>query len=345
MTGRQEKAWRRELSEVSFTVEAVLRCAGLDAPVDRVVALRDGTPGFVLRVSPVEARHDGEDATATQRDSVIVKTFPSASKEPEVTDALSKLLDCVPRVLRIADGVGFRVMVMEDLGPQGLYLHPSVASYMAAVDALAALHRRLDGVRTLFELVPTYGRTEWESTVAEAARLTAERLTDGAYAELELPVQRRLAHSLDPLLQRSQQALGSVWGQADRHGLPLTLVHGDFHEGNIIVRDGTAGASGLGVVDWGDARWDSGLFDLASLIDVSSRMKTIDLDESRVLQRYLAARAGLLSEPSWLASEWNLAWILRAWSELRWFAESGEDFGERAAREMRVIERRLAALT
>lgn len=43
--------------------------------------------------------------------------------------------------------------------------------------------------------------------------------------------------------------------------VPLTLTHGDFHEGNIVLADDSnPTTSGIaGVLDWSSARWNTGL--------------------------------------------------------------------------------------
>ena len=333
-------------------MEAVLSAAGVNVPEDSVEVLRDGSPWYVLRASLSEdARHA----------SVILKTCALTSREPEITASLSGVLECVPRVLRVGGGSGFRVMMLEDFGRRGLYECATPETYMEAVKVLGGIHRRFEGdseqctgiaglvpPRGLTEwpaslqLIPTYGRKEWASTLAAAARLTSMRFADGTYRGTISRGARRLPDSLKCLLRRSLDMLDDTWGCGLT--MPSTLVHGDFHEGNILLRDGE-GSPKFGLIDWGDARRDCGLIDLVSLIDVAHRMKAVKLDEEQVLSWYLAVRNGssALVTPE-VQAEWNLAWVLRAWMELRWFADSGEDFGERADREIGIIGARLTAL-
>ena len=56
--------------------------------------------------------------------------------------------------------------------------------------------------------------------------------------------------------------------------LPVTLLHGDMHDGNVID-----GPEGVRIIDWGNARVGPALVDIANIAEYGSAS----------LQRYLAA--------------------------------------------------------
>lgn len=123
--------------------------------------------------------------------------------------------------------------------------------------------------------------------------------------------------------------------------IPPTLVHGDYHDGNILIRPTQGGeeAGQLVIVDWDSAGLDSGFFDLVSLCDVAGRMGTFRPDRTRIMEAYLRERCagGTRPRDDVVEMEWRRCCLLRAWGELRWFSETGEDFGDRVGREVGII--------
>lgn len=114
----------------------------------------------------------------------------------------------------------------------------------------------------------------------------------------------------------------------------------DYHDGNVLIGAAQGQEAGqLVIVDWDSARLDSGFFDLVSLCDVADRMGTLRVDHARIMEAYLRERCagGTYPRADAVETEWRRCCVLRAWNELRWFSETGEDFGDRVAREARII--------
>lgn len=323
---------------MQVTVEGVLRVAGMAVPHGQVQVLRSGVPSYVLRVRP----------PGTQgADSVIVKCCRPGSREPEVMQRLSRDLHSVPAVLNVVEGEGFRVMLLEDIGDDRLCDRPDKRSYLEAIAEIAHIHRRFElpvEDEELASLVPVYDSGKWASVVRAGAKGTLCRLEDGTYLAGKVPGARTGRRLVERL---AENTLSRVVARMEAPVVPRTLVHGDFHEGNVLIRQASrpAGPRQLAIVDWGDARWDSGLFDLVSLVDVASRMGSLQLVRTEVLDCYLRERPGHSSSGMRrrCVAEWHACFVLRAWDELRWFSETGDDYGERAVRELEIMRAHLLA--
>ena len=115
--------------------------------------------------------------------------------------------------------------------------------------------------------------------------------------------------------------------------MPSTLVHGDCHSGNMFLS-----SDGMQLIDWDSAALAPGLLDLVGLVDVAQRMKESVCEKAALRAAYWqtlssATRAAYGSiEESWVALH-----VLRALLELKWFAHTGEDFGDRVQRELRTM--------
>lgn len=318
-----------------ITEEAVLKAAGIGTGDGLIEVLRDGFPSHVIRV---------QSTAFPGRPSVIIKACPDGSREPDVLQSLYNAALPVPAVLDLRQGDGFRAMLLEDVGNDVLYKHPNARSYMRAAAEIARIHRRFDQSdlgAELAKLLPEYDTARWASIIASAARGTLERFEDGTYRGDSLSGGASLPDTLKNL---EEETLSIMMEPEQTTSLTRTLVHGDYHEGNVLIRPGEeTGFEQLVIVDWGDARWDSGFFDLVSLCEVAHRMGTVVLDYRQVVDSYLQARYAGLGGPSHLAVEveWHKCSVLRAWDELRWFSETGEDFGDRVPREVETIRSHL----
>jgi aminoglycoside phosphotransferase (APT) family kinase protein len=86
------------------------------------------------------------------------------------------------------------------------------------------------------------------------------------------------------------QAIGprlkAVCEEMDALGIPRTLVHGDFHGGNIAMQGSTSI-----FFDWSDASVGHPFIDLISLLEDGDVLPDADL-RGRIEQAYLTAWAG-----------------------------------------------------
>jgi Phosphotransferase enzyme family len=116
------------------------------------------------------------------------------------------------------------------------------------VDLLVALQvewiGRTDELRAL-------GAADWRSPALSAL---AARTVERSAADLTVDVARRLASLIGSLPQRFADIADC--------GVPETLVHGDFHPGNVI-RDGDR----LVLIDWGDSGVGHALLDHAAFVE------------------------------------------------------------------------------
>ncbi len=337
---------------MNISIDAALNAAGLADRAKEIRVLRDGFPSLVARVAL--DRHPDEN-------SVIVKACPVASREMDTLLCLFRSGCPVPGILDVHHADGFQVIVMEDVGEDALYRHPDTVWYLRAARFIARFHASFAGrhvcdCEPLLDL-PVYDRPKWGAVVEEGLAGTFRRLDEGVYTGLSAGEAAELKNRLDSL---AGQTVSMLEGPDESMG-PPTLIHGDYHEGNVLIRarprrsDGKAGAVELVLVDWDSARWDQGLFDLVSLYDVADRMKTCRLDPTLLMDAYLGAMTTSGDSPGnrrdafrrhserprdLLTSrrEWRRCRVLRAWHELEWFARTGEDFGDRAIREAQIIE-------
>ena len=122
-------------------------------------------------------------------------------------------------------------------------------------------------------------------------------------------------------------------------GFPFTLVHGDCHYGNLFLLPG----GGVSLIDWASAAVAPGLVDLVALVDVSLRMGVKPPPWADMLRAYLEGlpenQREAFGEPE---RAWRVCRCYRAFSELQWFISSGQDYGERARRELGVLNSLMA---
>lgn len=349
-----------ETLDMRINMEEILEAAGVGGGERPVDVLRHGFPSYVLRVST---------NAFSGNSSVILKACPYSSREPEILLHLHRAGFSVPSILDVRQGEGFRVVIMEDIGTDALYKHRDPEWYMRAVREVAEVHRRFDlsiseagaPVRTpatrsvaadLAAFLPRYGPDTWGGVVRAGAEGTVQRLKDGTYRGFAPEEVSELVNLLGSLATDTLHMLRDLEDRYDRQepatGFPAqTLVHGDFHDGNVLIRsDSSREVSPFAIVDWDSARLDSGFFDLVSLYDVADRMKTCRLHPKMMIASYLHARWPDGGRPDVPAAEveWHRCRMLRAWDELRWFSTTGDDFGDRVRREVAIIRRTLSML-
>ena len=160
--------------------------------------------------------------------------FPLFHHEPAVTAAIHRLAPTsVAPVLARDDRAGW--LLLDDIGADRIVGHVDGAEDAAACRALVAIQRRFAG-------------REAELVAIGAPRRPVSGLAGevaGVLADPEmLPWIPDVAGRCDALSEAVAQAAGEVAAL----GYPDTLVHGDFHPGNVVLLDGRAV-----IFDWSDA--------------------------------------------------------------------------------------------
>ena len=221
MTGQERLSpWERPgwFEEVAGWVRAELARLGVEA-AGAVEEVHRRPRSAVLRV-PAAGGHVYFKATA-----------PAVAHEVALVEALSRWrVDDVAPVLAADPGRGWLLMADRDLGhweallPRYAELQIELAGRVHDLLALGLPDRRL-------ETLPA----QYEALLDDAAALSLDQ-PDGLTAD-----EHRRLRELVP-------RFAALCAELAGYGVPETLNHGDFHDGNIFVRDGR-----YYYLDWGDS--------------------------------------------------------------------------------------------
>ena len=160
-----------------------------------------------------------------------------------------------PAVLYAADDDqrGYYWLVMHDEGPSRLSDDPTISAYAAAASLLGSM--QVDSLSRLADLreigVPEMDAARWEETsLSLLAALDSDELG-------RIPDRGSL--------ERSLWRVGEM--ASDAGMLPMALIHGDLHAGNIA-----ANAKGeIRILDWGSAYIGSAFLGLSELLWPAAR--------------------------------------------------------------------------
>jgi hypothetical protein len=148
----------------------------------------------------------------------------------------------LPPLVASADG---RVL-MSDIAGVDQY-DAALPTLASAVDILVAIQHRVSGrVDELLAL----GLPDWRWP---ALRPLIDDVVDRHRDELD----GSESHALDAFVANFDERCRAI----DACGLPVTLVHGDFHRGNLRGND-----SQVSLLDWGDCGVGHPLFDIAAML-------------------------------------------------------------------------------
>ncbi len=190
----------------------------------------------------------------------------------------------VPAVIAYEEDTrrGLYWLVTRDMGARRLADDPSAALYARAAEALADLQiafvGETDRLRALG--LPAVGPAEWEDIALrtlEAVQRVPGPIVRGHLADLE----NRL-WSVGDLVR-------------DTLALPMALVHGDLHAGNVALVGRPPDEVCL--LDWGSAYIGAALLGLAELQWPAMRYLRSQEDLARMRSAYLRAWSPLLGKP------------------------------------------------
>ncbi|MEL6921560.1 MAG: tRNA (adenosine(37)-N6)-threonylcarbamoyltransferase complex ATPase subunit type 1 TsaE [Pseudomonadota bacterium] len=175
-------------------------------------------------------------------------------------------------------GEGF--MLLEDLGPGKIVddgQNPIATRYEAAVKCLVALHEQPWSpdlaAGGLHHTLPPFDENVF---VMEASLLP----------EWYVPAEtgRQLA---DDMIAEFNGILRALWGQLDTE--KYTILLRDFHSPNIIFDASRRGVEAIGLIDFQDALWGPGAYDVMSLVH-DARVTIPDSLGADLVTAYCAAR-------------------------------------------------------
>ena len=175
-----------------------------------------------------------------------------------VTKLLASCDVTVPNIIAADEEAGF--LLLEDLGDSSftrlLNAEPAreVELYTAATDALITMRRASAG-QALAHAVPRYDMAVY---LREA----------GLFAEWFLPQ----IHGIETARRLRTQYL-AIWSDILTQLTPEqhTITHRDYHADNLFWLEGRSDYHAVGMIDYQDALWGDGAYDLASLLEDARR--------------------------------------------------------------------------
>ena len=228
----------------------------------------------------------------TQNADIYVKAIPTIfATEPRITDGLARLFPgTVPNPLAIYERPDEGRLLLRDFGGQILW-DPGI-EWTVMEEALRLLARmQIECTRRPDELSDIgCADRRLQGMPGELRELLAD---DSARA--------RLTEDEIARLQAILPAIEETCARLQSGPVPQTLLHGDFHSGNVATTD-----SGLIIFDWTDACICHPFFDLLTVVDNEYEPLT---EEQR--ERYLSS---YLSE--WEAAGYGSNQLLRETCDL-----------------------------
>jgi aminoglycoside phosphotransferase (APT) family kinase protein len=190
-------------------------------------------------------------------------------------------------------------LYQEFVEPHSGWPWADITTSVAVLKALAHVHgaTAVDG--------DSLENWDYESDLIESAQATVALFASAVYGKAALG-DRPMLRTLERILQ----ALPAMRAALRSSG-PTTLLHGDVHAGNAVVRN-KSGAHSVVLLDWGRARLGSPLEDVSSwLQSVSFWEPEVKRRHDTLLRSYLRARrlpdsiGSELRELYWIATACN----------------------------------------
>ena len=261
------------------------------APVVALVPLRGGLEAAVARITlRDEARRDRH---------VIVKRLASDARRETARYRVLAASGVMPSLLGAVDHDDSTYLFLEHVRPVSSWPWRDSANTRLVLEQLARVHRFGDEA--------AHG-DDWNydaelfSSAAETVAVAAGSVAFLPELDIrrELRPLRRVAASLGQTRQQMNGALGT------------TLVHGDVHTGNVMLRTRAARAEVV-FLDWGRSRIGSPLEDVSSwLLSLRSWEPAAARDHDTLFRAYLAA----MGRPAALTTELRDAYWFAAASNV-----------------------------
>ncbi|MEV0235355.1 aminoglycoside phosphotransferase family protein [Nonomuraea sp. NPDC050786] len=240
--------------------------------------------------------------TPTDRGDLYLKAvLPRLAREPEITRYLASLR-VAPFATITAMSPGDRWWLAEDFGGVDGWAVPEERRRACLAQLVTVQKETIDRGD---ELIAAGCVPLTSASLADGVRSTLAREDIWRAPKLPKNLDRALTDEEADRLQALAPYLVECVERLDGAAIPATVVHRDFHPGNVVVRDGE-----ILLHDWSFATVTNPLFDLASwLLDAS------EPDAAGYLDTCFAAWADTVS-PGRMRSAWRVAKPLAAVVEL-----------------------------
>lgn len=197
-------------------------------------------------------------------------------------------------------------------------------TYRAAAMALAGFHGRAVAERWAERLSLPDLSSRWPRLAPQVLATVERQVEQGVWQQFDQQLLQQVKEVAVPRWQDRLELLASY---------PQGLLHGDCHSGNLRLV-----AEALVLIDWGSAACGPGLLDLVALLDVGQRMAEPVGPADEILAAYWQGLPSRLRQQYQdFRTAYRLMRCCRAWLELEWFCMTGEDYGQRADRELAIL--------
>ncbi|HEX9982483.1 MAG TPA: aminoglycoside phosphotransferase family protein [Thermoanaerobaculia bacterium] len=267
------------------------------APVVDVVPLRGGLEAAVARITL-------RDEARRERHVVVKRVASHAGREAARYRALASS-GVTPSFLGAVDHGDSTYLFLERILPVSSWPWCDSANTRLVLEQLARVHRFADEA-------PHVDDWNYDAELLSSAAETIAVAADCAASLPELDIRRELRP-----LRRVVPSLADMRKQMNG-ALGVTLIHGDVHTGNVMLRNGAARPEVV-FLDWGRSRIGSPLEDVSSwLLSLRSWEPAAARDHDSLFRAYLAAAGqptaftAELRDVYWMAAASNvLAGALR----------------------------------
>lgn len=270
------QALRQFLIDTGYADAKRQRMPG-DASTRSYARLARGEKTFILMNAP--QRPDGPAIYQGKSYSAAVHLAEDVRPFVAIANGLREHGFSAPAIRQADLEEGF--LITEDFGSAGFIEGsppaPISERYQAAVDMLAALHRR-----NLPETLPLTPRASYRIPVFD---------TDAMLVEIGLMVDWYLPDRDADLPERARAQFVAMWRDLLDRALagPKTWVLRDFHSPNLIWLGDRHDIAKVGIIDFQDAVLGPGAYDLVSLLQ-DARIDIPQQIELALLSRYIKAQ-------------------------------------------------------